>query len=53
MKIDENVVNKGTKLLDGKLYDHPSYPSWKSDDDLFSHQFSPFGRDGGFHLLRY
>jgi len=25
----------------------------KSDDDLFSHQFSPKGRAGGSHLLRY
>ena len=25
----------------------------KKDEDLFSHQFSPFGRAGGSHLLRY
>jgi hypothetical protein len=53
MKIDENVVNKGTRLVDGTLYDRAFYPNCKSDDDLFSHQFSPFGLAGGFHLLRY
>jgi hypothetical protein len=25
----------------------------KSDVDLFSHQFSPKGRAGGLHMLRY
>ncbi len=24
-----------------------------SDEDLFSHQFSPKGRAGGLHMLRY
>ena len=25
----------------------------KRNEDLFSHQFSPFGQAGGSHLLRY
>jgi len=25
----------------------------KKDEDHFSHQFSPCGRAGGFHLMRY
>jgi hypothetical protein len=52
MKIDEKLVNKGQKRVNTKSYRHTFYPKGISDDDLFSHQFSPQGRAGGFHALR-
>jgi hypothetical protein len=54
MKIAENLVNKGKKRVYTKSSSDPFYPKGISDNDLFfSHQFSPQGRAGGFHLLRY
>jgi len=53
MKIDENHLIIGKKRIYAKSYRHTIYPKGISDDDLFSHQFSPQGRAGGLHLLRY
>jgi len=54
MKIDEKLFYCRIPKTSGKiLYDRHNTQTVIKDKDLFSHQFSPCGRAGGAHLLRY
>jgi len=54
MKIDEKLFYCRTPKASGKiLYDGHNTQMLKKGQDLFTHQFSPCGRAGGSHLLRY
>jgi hypothetical protein len=54
MRIDEKlfqcVIQKGLGEIE---YYRNNTQMVKKEEDHFSHQFSPCGRVGGFHLLRY
>ena len=54
MKIDENRSVVCLKSVLEKSYHHCYYQNGiSSDGNLFSNQFSPKGRAGSFHMLRY
>jgi len=54
MKIDEKRFYCLIQKASGKILDYGNNTRMvRKHGDLFSHQFSPCGRAGGTHLLRY